>query len=81
MMMAMDEFLAEVSFRFKAEGVDKAGGAIRRLMQAAEEAGFKLETATVNPAEPKNLGRERATARWLRRQRHSARPRVEQFGC
>jgi hypothetical protein len=56
MMMAMDEFLAEVSFRFKAESVDKAGGAIRRLMQAAEEAGFKLETATVNPAEPKKSG-------------------------
>ena len=56
MMMGMDEFLAEVSFRFKAEDGEQAGGAIRRLMQAAEVVGFKLETATVNPAEPKESG-------------------------
>ena len=55
-MVAVEKFLAEVSFRFEAESAENAGAAIRRLMQAAEVVGFELETATVNPAEPKEAG-------------------------
>jgi hypothetical protein len=52
----VDEFRVEASFRFEAESVETAGTSVRRLMEAAEVVGFKLETATVNPVEPKESG-------------------------
>jgi hypothetical protein len=49
----VDEFRVEASFRFEAASVETAGASVRRLMEAAEVVGFRLETATVNPLEPK----------------------------
>jgi hypothetical protein len=53
----VDEFRVEASFRFEAESIEAAGASVRRVMEAAEVVGFEIETATVNPSEPKEPGR------------------------
>jgi hypothetical protein len=46
----MARFIAEVTFRFESESVKTAGAELRRLGDAAEEAGFELVRGKVTPA-------------------------------
>jgi hypothetical protein len=48
----MARFIAEVTFRFESESVETAGGELRRLGDAAEQAGFELVRGKVTPAPP-----------------------------
>jgi hypothetical protein len=45
-------FRAEVVFRFEAESLETAGSDLRRLQQAARDAGFESMSARVEPDEP-----------------------------
>jgi hypothetical protein len=45
-------FRAEVVFRFEAESLEAAGSDLRRLQQAARDAGFESMSARVEPDEP-----------------------------
>jgi hypothetical protein len=46
----MARLIAEVTFRFESESVEAAGPELRRLSDAAEEAGFELLRGKVTPA-------------------------------
>ena len=46
----MPKFFADVRVRFEAESLEAAGGALRRLAQAAQSAGFDLLDGKVTPA-------------------------------
>jgi hypothetical protein len=46
----MARLIAEVTFLFESESVETAGAELRRLGDAAEEAGFELVRGKVTPA-------------------------------
>ncbi len=46
----MEEFVAEVRFRFHAEDLVAAGAELRKLSEASASAGFELQTGKVMPA-------------------------------
>jgi hypothetical protein len=49
----MERFTAEVKFSFEAETIESAGGQLRRLAEAAANAGFDMTDGVVVPgAEP-----------------------------
>jgi hypothetical protein len=48
-------FVAEVEFTFESEG-DAVGAALRRLQQAARDAGFDLVRGKAAPAPPEDDG-------------------------
>lgn len=48
----MEDFELQGRFRFRAESLEAAGAEIRRLQEAAEQAGFEMSTGTVVPAPP-----------------------------
>jgi hypothetical protein len=50
----MGKFIAEVSFRFESGSLESAGAALRRLGDAASDAGFELVRGKVTPAPPKD---------------------------
>lgn len=47
---AMEEFVAEVRFRFRAEDLVAAGAELRKLSEASQSVGFKMQTGKVVPA-------------------------------
>jgi hypothetical protein len=48
----MASFRADTVFRFESESLETAGRELRRLAVIARDAGFRLETARVEPSEP-----------------------------
>ena len=48
----MASFRADTVFRFESESLETAGRELRRLAVVARDAGFRLETARVEPSEP-----------------------------
>jgi len=51
--VAMEEFIVELRFRFRAESLGAAGVHLHRLSEAARAAGFDMETGKVLPAPPR----------------------------
>ena len=52
----MNEFRADVEFRFAAESLEAASADIRRLVKASADVGFELKRAKVEPAPPDHDG-------------------------
>jgi hypothetical protein len=52
----MARFVAEVSFRFESQDISTAGAELRRLAEAASEAGFELKHGKVTGAPPHDEG-------------------------
>jgi len=58
----MASFAVEVVFEFDAESLETAGRELRRLSAVAQEAGFTLRTARVEPRSPDQLDRTAGTS-------------------
>ncbi len=55
-MSLMEEFIAEIRFRFQAESIDAAGAHLRKLSMLTGATGFDMESAKVEPAPPRVEG-------------------------
>ena len=57
----MEEFIAEIQFRFPAESLAAAGSHLNELSVLARTAGFEMESGKVVPAPPPDVHREGGT--------------------
>jgi hypothetical protein len=47
----MPRFVAEVEFTFEADSLESVGAELRRLSQAAQDAGFEMRRGKAEPAQ------------------------------
>jgi hypothetical protein len=57
----MEEFIAEIRFRFPAESLTAAGSHLNKLSLVARTAGFEMESGKVVSAPPPDVHREGGT--------------------